>query len=141
MRVEDNERRGLTSALSRLTDSLARLLSEHVALARAEVREDLRALGRDVAVVATFMPLLVVGYALVCVALALGLSAWLGSAWSFALVGGINLLAGAVAIAVATRRLRRADVMDDSRAEVERSASLFRQSAPEPEQVEPRLGA
>ncbi|MGA9521782.1 MAG: phage holin family protein [Myxococcaceae bacterium] len=141
MRAEDQDRGGLSSALSRLTDSAARLLADHLALARAEIREDVRALGRDVAVVTAFVPLLVVGYALVCVALALALSSWLGSAGGFAAVGVANLLVGSVAVVIAARRLKRTDVMDDSRAEVERSAALFRSSSQSPGKVEPRLGA
>ncbi len=141
MRAEDHDRRGLSAALSRLMDSAARLLADHLALARAEIREDLRSLGRDVVVVSAFVPLLVVGYALLCVALSLALSGWLGAAGGFAVVGAANLLAGGVAVAVAARRLRQTDVMDDSRAEVERSVALLRPKAESPGPVEPRLGA
>jgi uncharacterized membrane protein YqjE len=132
MRTDEHERAGLSSALSRLTESVARLIADHAALARAEMREDVRALGLE---------LLVVGYALLCVALALALSSLMGSGWSFALVGAVNLLVGGVAIAIAARRLRRTDVMDDSRTEVERSARLFRQTVGSAGAVERRLGA
>jgi uncharacterized membrane protein YqjE len=140
MRAEQLDRGGLSTALGRLADGLARLLSDHVALARVELQEDVRALARDVGLLAAFVPLLVIGYALVCAGTALAIARTVGAFWGFTAVGGINLLLGTAGIAWAARRIRRKRMMGDTRAEVELSATLLAQRA-RVEESEDRLGA
>ena len=144
MRVEDTERGGLGGALARLADGLGRLLADHFALARVELREDLRLIARDAAMIAAFVPFVLIGYALLCVALATLLSTWVGSAGAFAIVGGVNLLVGGVGAAVAAGRLKQrpGGVMTETLAEAERTAAIIkRQNGPEAVATERRLGA
>jgi uncharacterized membrane protein YqjE len=140
MRAEQLERGGLSSALGRLADGLARLLSDHVALARVELKEDARALTRDVALVAAFVPLVVIGYALLCTSLALVLAGPLGTIQGFAWVGALNFLLGAAGVGWAARRIQSQRMMDETRAEVELSAALLTQGAVQ-EGRETRLGS
>jgi Putative Actinobacterial Holin-X, holin superfamily III len=57
-------------ALHRLLDGLQTLIREHLALARVELKQDLRTMGRDLATGATGLPALATGYLLFMVALA-----------------------------------------------------------------------
>src|SRR5437764_13424985 len=81
-------------ALQRLLDGLQTFIREHLALARVEMKQDLRAMGKDLAVGAAGVPALGAGYLLLMVALALLLSRWLPSWAAFRLVAVVNLAAG-----------------------------------------------
>ncbi len=104
--------RPLRDAARRVTDGLGRLVGEHLDLARAELKHDLRAAARDAALVLLGFPSLVVGYALVMVAVALSLGEIFGRAESFLLVGLANVAAGLVVSIVFARRLARQDRPD-----------------------------
>ena len=56
-------------ALQRLIDGLQTLIREHLALARAEIKDDLRLMGRDLLVGASGVPALAAGYLLLMVAI------------------------------------------------------------------------
>ena len=56
-------------SIRRLTDGVGRLVREHLQLARAELKEDLRKVGRDVALILAGIPPLLLGYALLMVSL------------------------------------------------------------------------
>ena len=61
-------------ALQRLIDGLQTLIREHLALARAELKEDVRSVGRDAVVGAAGVPALLAGYLLLMMALGFLLS-------------------------------------------------------------------
>ncbi len=91
-------------AMQRLLDGLQMFIREHLALARAEVKADLRALGRNLAVGAAGVPALAVGYLLSMFAIA-GLLALVVPTWAAnAIVGLVNLAAGAALTAAGVRR-------------------------------------
>ena len=96
---------GVGEALKRVADGVSSLVKEHLALARAELRQDLRAAGRDAALAAAGVPLALVGWALLMIALSVALAPVVGYAGGFALVGGLNLVAGALVSAIFLRRL------------------------------------
>lgn len=96
-------------SVRRLTDALSRLLRDHLALFRAELQRDLKVVGRDVVLAAMGIPGLLLGYALLMVALSLLLARWITPVGGFALVGAVNLLAGGVLVAVFGRRLASKD--------------------------------
>lgn len=96
-------------ALRRAADALVRLVREHLALARVELRHDLRIAAKDVAFALAGVPILLTGWALLMVAFALGLAPLTGGAVAFAIVGLLNLAAGAGVSAVFVRRLMRED--------------------------------
>lgn len=90
----------------RVAVSLGEQAELHLELVKAELARDVSALGRDLLPLATAIPLLVVGYALVCVAAALALAPWIGAAGGFALFGAVNLLVAGVAIRRGLSHLR-----------------------------------
>lgn len=141
MRGAEPERGGLAQSFSRLTEALSRLVSEHLALARVELRADARAVGSQVAKIAVFLPAIVVGYGLLCVALALGLAQWLGAAWAFALVGALNFVGGGLGAYFAAQRMSHHPVLETTRVEVEKTSMALGQAARAPNGAEKRLGA
>jgi len=81
-------------ALGRLLDGVQTLFREHLALAKTELKDDLRRAGRDLLVSAAGLPPLLVGYVLLMVALALLLALALPGWLAFAVVGLVNVIAG-----------------------------------------------
>jgi hypothetical protein len=94
-------------ALQRLLDGLQMFIREHLALARAEMKADLRALGRDLAVGAAGVPVLAAGYLLFMFSIGFLLSLWLPQWAAFALVALANLVGGGVLTRSGMRRMMR----------------------------------
>lgn len=107
-------------ALQQLLDGLQTFIREHLALARVEMKEDLRGLGRDLAVGAAGVPALAAGYLLSMIALGYLLAVWLPQWAAFAIVAVVNLAAGGLLTWSGTRRAMR------SRIELIRTASEIR---------------
>jgi putative superfamily III holin-X len=107
-------------ALQQLLDGLQTFIREHLALARVEMKEDLRTLGRDVALGAAGVPALLSGYLLLMVALALLLGIWLPAWAAFGIVAVVNLGAGGVLTLSGMRRALR------DRVELRRTATEIR---------------
>ena len=117
--------RGITALVGRMADGFSRLVTQHIALARLELAEDARQVGAGLARIATFVPFLLTGYALVCAALAVLLSRWLGLAGALAAVGIANLVGGGLGVAAALRRMRTVRVMHTTQEELNRSAEAL----------------
>jgi len=104
---KEPERPGMRDLVSRLVDGLGQLLAQHVALARLELGEEARTVARAMGTMALFVPLLVVGYAMLCFGLAFALSPQLGVPGAVLLLGALNVAAGAAGLWRARRLLRR----------------------------------
>lgn len=102
----------ITDALKRLTDGMSRLVRDHIALARTELKQDLRAAGKDVLLAAAGLPSLLLGYAFVMAALAFWLAQAIGIAGGFAVIGLVNLGIGGTLAFVFGRRLAGRDKPD-----------------------------
>lgn len=107
-------------ALQQLLDGLQLFIREHLALARVEIKEDLRGLGRDLAVGAAGVPALAAGYLLAMIAIGYLLAIWLPHWAAFAIVALLNLAAGGILTWSGARRAMR------SRVELTRTASEIR---------------
>ncbi|MBS1150653.1 MAG: hypothetical protein H6Q89_2351 [Myxococcaceae bacterium] len=105
-----------------LVDALSDLIARHLKLAQVELKEDVRAIGIDVGKLAAFVPLVLIGYLLLCVAAALFLNRYMGADLAFLLVGAFNLGVGGLGILLAVRKLKSRQVMNDTRAEIESTA-------------------
>jgi uncharacterized membrane protein YqjE len=81
-------------ALQRLLDGLQTLIREHLALARFELKEDVRNMGRDLLLGAAGVPALAAGYLLSMMALGYLLAVWLPVWAAFGIVALANLGAG-----------------------------------------------
>lgn len=121
---------GIAAQVSRIADGFSRLVSQHVALARMELAEDARAIGISVGTIAALAPFVLVGYTLLCGALALAIAPWVGLAGGLALVGGVNVLGGAGGILLAVNRLRARQMLGTTRQELSQSAQVLSNGAP-----------
>jgi uncharacterized membrane protein YqjE len=105
-------------ALARLLDGVQALFREHLALAKVELKEDLRRAGRHALFSAAGVPPLLVGYVLLMAALALLLAQALPAWIAFGLVALSNLAAGAALTKVYGKKVRQ-EKIDLSRTEEE----------------------
>jgi uncharacterized membrane protein YqjE len=115
------ERPGVTDLVARLVDGLGHLLAQHVALARIELAEEARGVGRALGTMALFVPLLVVGYAMLCFGVAFALAPWLSLPGAVLLIAAANLIIGGLGV-WRVRRLLKRPVLDET-------AEAFRESA------------
>lgn len=91
------------------TDSVNRLVREHVELAKAEVQDRFKKLGRDVVLCIAALFLFTVGYGLLVFGLTVGLGQVLGLVPAFLIVAGLHLVVGGVLFVVYGRRLAGPD--------------------------------
>jgi uncharacterized membrane protein YqjE len=93
-------------ALNRLIDGFQTLVREHLALAKVELKDDLRRMGRSAVLCAAGVPALLAGYLLFNVAIALALALALPSWAAFGIVAVANLGAGAALTAHFLKKAR-----------------------------------
>src|SRR5438132_8952978 len=94
-------------ALQRLIDGLQPLIREHLALARAEIKDDLRVMGRDLLVGASGVPALAAGYLLLMMSIGYLLGVWLPLWAAFGIVAVVNLGAGGAVSLAGLRKIMR----------------------------------
>ena len=126
MRLARNSDRngGISALLTDVADGVGRLVSEHIALARAELTQELDTLGKSFGRVATCLAMLLVGYAFLCAALVAYLaSQGMSAAAALLLVGAANLVVGAVGAYLPLRRISKQRVLRESLEEFDRSAA------------------
>ena len=97
-------------ALQRLIDGLQTLIREHLALARAELKEDVRSVGRDAVVGAAGVPALLAGYLLLMMALGFLLSLWMPTWAGLGIIALLNLGAGGAVTYAGIRKVMRGRV-------------------------------
>jgi len=93
-------------ALARLIDGVQTLFREHLALAKVELKNDLRRTGRGILLSAAGVPPLFVGYVLLMVAVALLLHLILVDWAAFGIVALANLAGGAALTVAFTAKVR-----------------------------------
>jgi len=125
--------RGIPQLVVNVADGFSRLFSQHLALARTELEQDAKAMVANIGLIAAFLPFVLVGYALLCVALGVFLGRWLGLAGGVAAVGGANVLGGGLGIAAAVRRIKRRQLLEGSKMELGRSAAVLKMSSSGPQ--------
>jgi uncharacterized membrane protein YqjE len=94
-------------ALQRLIDGLQTFIREHLALARAELKDDVRTMGRDLIVGAAGVPALAAGYLLLMIAIGYLLGVWLPLWAAFGIVAVLNLAVGGAVTLAGVRKIMR----------------------------------
>lgn len=110
MNMQHNGEPPVRELLADAVESLGELVELHVALAKAEVTRDLKGFVTDIVMIVAGLPLLAVGYLLLCVAGAWAISPWVTVAGGFAILALVNLVAGGIAVAVGMRKLKKAKI-------------------------------
>jgi putative superfamily III holin-X len=105
--MQSQPAKATSDAFQRLLDGLQTLVREHLALARAEAKEDLRIMGGDRLLGAAGVPALAVGYLLLMIAFGFLLSVWLANWAAFGIVALVNLGGGAVLTVICRQQLMR----------------------------------
>src|SRR4029078_7911173 len=97
---------GAVIALVRETASgFGQLVADHIRLARLEMTADAKTYVRDGGMLLVAGVVLAIGYGLACLAAGLALSRVLGGPIAFVCLAGLHLVAGAIALVVAMRRM------------------------------------
>lgn len=100
-------RNSITDVAKGAAEDLLDLLTSQIKLARVELAADARAALMNVARIALFVPVIVVGYAFALAALAGWLAQWLGVVGGIAVVGGLQMVVGILGAVLTARSLRR----------------------------------
>lgn len=119
---------GIVSLIKETADGFGQLIADHIKLARLELLVELKTHGRQVAAIALIIPLIFLGYGMVCVAVSLVLSKSIGLPAGLFVVGGVHAAAGVVGAAIAASKLKRANLMRETTSAVTRSVATL--SAP-----------
>jgi hypothetical protein len=83
---KDQGNESILALIKETADGFGHLLADHIKLARLELVADVKSYGRQVALIALIVPILFMGYAIVCVACGINLPAvfarvtWQGTA-------------------------------------------------------------
>jgi uncharacterized membrane protein YqjE len=119
----------LLALVKELVDALGTLVAGHLRLARAELGDDARRLGRRAALCGLVLAIALVGYALLSIAGALALAARWGAPLAFAAVGGVHLLGASCALGVLLRRASP-QPLDESLAALDRTVTALARGVP-----------
>ena len=119
-------RGGFFQDLGRLARASGALLRDHALLAREEAKEEGRRVAINASMGATALPFALTALIMLSVALAVGLSGWLGVGWAFLVVGLLDLAIAGILAGLAALRLRR----EPSRALARTKAEMPRRSIP-----------
>lgn len=115
----------IADLLANLVEGLARLMSEHLTLARLELSNGARELGRRLAWLALFAPMILVGYAFLCAAAAQFLTRWMSLTAALVAVGATNAVVGAIGAQRVVARMRSRGVMNGTVQELSRSSAML----------------
>lgn len=116
----------LSTQILELVDAFSDLVAQHVRLAKMELAEDAKFMGARIALIAVFVPLILVGYGFLCAGAALALARVMATELSFVLVGVLNLAIGGVGIALAGKQLSQRKVLDATTVELESTRAVVR---------------
>jgi hypothetical protein len=120
------EDHALAALLRDLVDDLGSLVVGHLRLACAALAADARAYERRAAFVGLAGALLLVGYALACVATSLALAPRLGAPLAFAVVGGVHLVGAGVGLGLLLgRATATVPALDESLAALDRTVATL----------------
>ena len=105
---------GVVGLLRETADGLGQLIADHIKLARLELTADARSYGQGVATLVIAGLVLTLGYAFAWLAIALALARLWGAPIAFAAVAVLHLIAGAIAVSTAVKRMKRTRLMRES---------------------------
>src|SRR5215469_10432830 len=113
------------SLVTRLADGLARLLIEHLELAKLELKGEAKEVARLVGRLALVIPFVIVGYAFLCAGICLLLREWLPLAEVVLAVGVVNLAVAGLLVYGVTRRLGQQRVLGETLQELNSSVAIL----------------
>ena len=116
----------IAALLTNIADGLGHLITEHIALAKIELTGDAMALARSLGQTVAFLSLVLVGYAFLSAALVAFLAPdRMSYAAALVIVGGGNLIVGAIGAYSGLRRMSARPVMRETLQQLDRSAAAL----------------
>ncbi|HWV39655.1 MAG TPA: phage holin family protein [Vulgatibacter sp.] len=115
----------IVGELGRLREALRRLAAGHAGLARLEAKSQMGRAASDAAVGLSSLPFVQTGLIMFAVALAIGLSSWVGGAWAFLIVGALSFSIAGVMAFYAAARLKKLQGMGALGEELARDREVF----------------
>jgi uncharacterized membrane protein YqjE len=115
----------ISGLVVKLADGLGKLVTEHLELAKVELVDDTKELGRLVARLAVVVPFLLVGYSLLCAGIALVLSTWIPLSAALLILAVLNLLGGGLGLYAVVRKVQKKNVMDETLTELNLSVQTL----------------
>ena len=128
-RDRDEQGDGIIALVKETADGLGQLVADHIKLARIEMTTDAKTYMRDLSMLAVGAFVFAVGYGLACIAAGTALARIVGVPLAFAGLAFVHVIVGAIALGVAIRRMKRVQLMQESKEEVSRSVSVLRERA------------
>lgn len=112
--------------LNELVHSLSELVGAHVKLAKAELQQNAKDMGVELAKVIAFVPLILIGYLLLMVALSIVIGRALSFEAGFAIVGGVHVVGGGLGVWWAVQGMGKTHPMEHTRAQLSESVEVVR---------------
>jgi len=116
---------GILALVKETASGLGQLVADHIRLARVEMTADAKSYVRDLGVLALGGFVIAVGYGLACIAAGFALARVMGGPLAFALLAFLHVVAGAVALVLAMRKMKQVQLMHETKQEVGRSVSVL----------------
>ncbi|MGW6576077.1 phage holin family protein [Streptomyces sp. NPDC054945] len=140
MSAVDQEAQGAERTLGQLvasaTAEMSALVHDEIALAKAEIREDVKRVGSGSASMAAAGVLALFSVPVLTFAAAYGIhNLGLGLAWSFLIVGGAFLLIAGLLVLIGVRKFKKVKPPEKSIASVKQTAALVQTVKPHPRPV------
>ncbi|MEU4729521.1 phage holin family protein [Streptomyces sp. NPDC023588] len=138
--VDDDAARGAERTLGQLvasaTAEMSALVHDEIALAKAELRQDVKRVGAGSASLGAAAALALFSLPALTMAAAYGIhNLGLGLAWSFLIVGGAFLLIAGLLVLIAVRKFKKVKPPEKSIASVKQTAALVGTVKPHPRPV------
>ncbi|MER7822045.1 phage holin family protein [Streptomyces virginiae] len=140
MSAVDQEAQGAERTLGQLvasaTAEMSALVHDEIALAKAEIREDVKRVGSGSASMVAAGVLALFSVPVLTFAAAYGIhNLGLGLAWSFLIVGGAFLLIAGLLVLIGVRKFKKVKPPEKSIASVKQTAALVQTVKPHPRPV------
>jgi uncharacterized membrane protein YedE/YeeE len=121
----DDRDDGLIALVKETASGIGQLVADHIRLARIEMTADARGTMRDVALLLVAGFIFAMGYGLACIAAGAALARVIGTPLAFVGLGMVHIVAGVVALAMITGRMKHIQLMQGTKHEVNRSVSAL----------------
>jgi hypothetical protein len=116
---------GLITLVKEAASDFGQLVADHIRLARVEMTADAKSYARDIGMLAVGAVILAAGYGLACIAAGLALATIMGGPLAFASLALLHLLVGGIALALMIRKMKRVQLMQETKLEVSRSVNVL----------------
>ena len=116
---------GIITLVKEAASDFGQLVADHIRLARVEMTADAKSYARDIAMLLVGAFILATGYGLACIAGGLALAMVIGGPLAFASLAFLHLLVGGIALALMVRKMKRLQLMQETKLEVSRSVNAL----------------